>query len=102
MHGAAFATYGAVNKSELRWLSGEQLQAIYRSSLGLERMFCKQCGSSILCRSGDEPDIEYIALGTVDGDPGCQPEYHIWVSSKAPWCTINDGLPQYEQEEPEA
>jgi hypothetical protein len=97
MHGAAFATFGTVDKKHLRWISGAEHIVIYRSSANLERLFCDQCGSSLLCRSSDEPDVEYIALGTVDGDPGCRPAYHIWVGSKAPWHEITDELLRYEE-----
>jgi len=38
----------------------------------------------------------YLALGTVDGDPGCRPEYHIYIGSKAPWYDVTDDLAQYE------
>lgn len=99
LHGAAFATYGTVGSEHLRWLSGEEHMTVYRSSAHLERVFCNLCGSALLCREDDEPDVEYIALGTVDGDPGCRPAYHIWVGSKAPWYTITDDLPRFDQAE---
>lgn len=97
MHGAAFATFGTVEREHLRWLSGEEYMQIYDSSAGLERVFCSRCGSSLLCRSDKAPGVDYIALGTFDGDPGFRPEYHIWVGSKAPWYTITDDLPRFEE-----
>jgi len=99
IHGAAFATYGAVQREHLRWLSGEEHIAVYRSSADMERMFCSLCGSTLLCHADDEPDVEYIALGTVDGDPGCRAAYHIWVGSKAPWYSITDDLPRFDKAE---
>lgn len=99
MHGAAFATYGSVNREHLHWLNGEEQIAVYRSSADLERKFCSQCGSTLLCHADDEPDIDYIALGTVDGDPGCRPAYHIWVGSQAPWYSITDDLPRFDESE---
>lgn len=97
MHGAAFATYGTVRREQLLWSNGEQQVATYSSSGNLDRMFCNRCGSTLMCRSNDEPDVDYIALGTVDGDPGCRPAYHIWVGSKAPWYEITDDLPRFEE-----
>ena len=38
-----------------------------------------------------------LALGTVDGDPGCKPKRHVMVDSKAPWFEITDLLPQSEE-----
>ncbi len=97
MHGAAFATYGVVRREHLRWLSGDEYKTVYHSSAELERMFCSHCGSTLLCHVHDEPDVDYIALGTVDGDPGCRPAFHIWVGSKAPWYSIADDLPRFDE-----
>jgi len=97
-HGAAFATYGAAEKSHFHWLQGEEQINVYRSSAQLERLFCSVCGSSLLCQTDEEPDIVYLALGTLDDDPGCRPAYHIWVGSMAPWHTITDDLPRFEAE----
>ena len=41
-----------------------------------------------------------LALGTVDGDPGCKPMHHVMVGSKAPWFEITDHLPQSEEAAP--
>jgi hypothetical protein len=98
-HGAAFATFGVAERNHFHWLQGEQQISIYRSSTQLERLFCGRCGSSLLCRTDEEPDIVYLTLGTLDDDPGCRPAYHIWVGSMAPWHTITDDLPQFEAEE---
>jgi hypothetical protein len=97
-HGAAFATYGEVKICHFQWLQGEERIAVYRSSGQLERLFCRLCGSSLLCRTDEEPDTLYLALGTLDSEPGCKPTYHIWVGSKASWHTITDDLPQFETE----
>ena len=98
-HGAAFATYGEAGRKNLHWIQGEEKINVYRSSAHLERLFCSVCGSSLLCREDTEPNTVYLALGTVDADPGCRPEYHIWVGSKAPWYSITDDLPQFEESE---
>lgn len=98
-HGAAFATYGVAERKHFHWLQGEEKINIYRSSGQLERLFCSACGSSLLCRTSEEPDAVYVALGTIDDDPGCRPGYHIWVDSKAPWYLITDDLPRFGKEE---
>jgi hypothetical protein len=98
-HGAAFATYGEAERSNFHWLQGEEQVIVYRSSAQLERLFCGLCGSSLLCRADEEPGAVYVALGTLDDDPGCRATYHIWAGSKAPWYLITDDLPQFETEE---
>jgi hypothetical protein len=40
------------------------------------------------------PNAFGLALGTVDGDPGCKPMRHVMVGSKACWFEITDQLPQ--------
>jgi hypothetical protein len=98
-HGAAFATFGEAAREHFHWLHGEDKINVYCSSAQLERWFCNACGSSLLCRTDEEPDIMYLALGTLDDDPGSLPAYHIWVGSKAPWYEITDDLPRFEEED---
>ena len=76
-----------------RWLRGEQNVVGYESSPGFHRFFCKGCGSSL---PGDpSAGSTFIDYGTLDGDPGLRPTFHMFVASKAPWEEISDALPQY-------
>jgi hypothetical protein len=61
---------------------------------------CKVCGS-LLYSIVQEGAIAHVTYGTLIDPPTRQPGAHIYVGSKAPWDTICDGLPQY-QELPEA
>jgi hypothetical protein len=97
-HGAAFGTYGRVQRAEFRLLSGEDLIARYRSSPGIDRTFCSRCGSTLQFAPEDRPESFGLAVGTLDDDPGHRPILHIWVGSKAPWLEITDELPQHETE----
>jgi len=36
----------------------------------------------------------------MDDDPGVRPQGHIFVGSMAPWFSITDGLPKYEEAAP--
>ena len=73
IHGAAFATYGAVPRENFRWVSGAGTVKRYRSSTTLERTFCGNCGSTLQAILETEPDVIYLALGTTDGDPITDP-----------------------------
>ena len=95
-HGAAFGTYGAVQQDQFHWTDGQDLIKIFSSSADMDRTFCSNCGSTFQTIYKPEPDLMYLALGTVDGDPGCRPEYHIYIGSKAPWYEVADDLVQYE------
>ena len=97
-HGAAFGTYLPVRKGEFCWLQGEDKVSRYVSSPHTYRCFCSVCGSPPVAFDGKK--IRTITLGTIDGDPGLRPEYHMYVSSKAPWYEISDSLPQYDLRSP--
>lgn len=99
-HGSAFSTYGRVPKEKLTFTSGQDRLVHYKSSDAVTRSFCGQCGSSLLFRHAAAPQFDFIAVGTLDDDPGSRPHAHIFVGSKAAWYTIDDDLPQHEQYPP--
>ena len=39
----------------------------------------------------------HVAMGTLVDAPTIRPTHHIFVGSRAPWFTITDDLPQYEE-----
>ncbi|MBT4521048.1 MAG: GFA family protein [Halieaceae bacterium] len=96
LHGAAFASFGGVALSDFSYLSGQSDLASYASSETHDRVFCRVCGSNILVSLTSEPDMLYVAMGTMNGNPECPDGYHIFVGSKAPWYQITDQLPQHD------
>ena len=100
LHGAAYVTFAGVSRTKFHYVSGESDIKVYPSSEFNDRVFCAKCGSNILVDPKQEPEILYICMGTVDGDPPCPPGYHAFVGSKAPWHEITDDLKQYDTESP--
>jgi hypothetical protein len=100
--GSAFASNAPVRTAYFAIASGAELVREYESSPGKYRAFCSRCGSPVYSRRDDEPDVRRVRLGTIDGDPGRRPLVHVWVSAKAPWYAIHDGLPQYAEGLPPA
>ena len=98
-HGAAFATYAAVNSGDFKWTSGAGYINVYETLTGAGWCFCSECGSSLA--GTEEGEVTSITLGTVAGDPGIKPESHIFVGSKAQWHEVNDGLPKFEERPPD-
>ncbi len=96
MHGAVFATYLEVPRKQFAYLQGEEQLASFRAESGTERGFCRSCGSSLACWNDSEPDLIYLAAGTLDTPLLKKPEYHIWVRSRVPWFEIQDGFPQHQ------
>ncbi len=94
-HGAAFATFGRLERGEFVLISGADDLASYQSSEQATRAFCRRCGSMVHFIYTDRPASLWLVLGTLDDDPGVQPAEHIFVGSKAPWFEITDDLPRH-------
>ena len=94
--GAAFGSYVHVDADKFRLLSGKDLMQRFESSTGSFRTFCKVCGSIAPSKATYLTTLS-IPAGLLDNDPGVRPKLHVFVSSKAPWWDIADGLPQHEK-----
>jgi hypothetical protein len=94
--GAAFATYAHVAAAKFRLVAGENDIAQYESSPGSFRKFCRVCGSSVPGKASYLTTVS-IPAGLLDDDPGVRPILHTFVTSKAPWWGIGDGLRQYDR-----
>lgn len=94
-HGAAHSTYAAARRSSFRFTRGADRVRRYRSSPPCQRSFCGECGSNLEFLFEGAPDSVWIAMGTLDDDPGARPEMHIFTASRAAWHEITDDLPQH-------
>lgn len=95
-HGAAHSTYAAARRAGFRFTAGAEHVRTYRSSPAASRTFCGDCGSNLQFFHEAAPDTVWIALGTLDEDPGARPQAHMFVRSRAPWHEITDRLPQHD------
>jgi hypothetical protein len=86
-HGAIFATYGSVPRSDLQILSGAAAIKSYSSSDGVLRQFCRHCGSTLFwARStGEYADWTSVALATLDTPFTPQKQHHVHLASKVAW-----------------
>ena len=101
LHGAAFATFAGVAAADFRYVTDTKSLKVYHSSDNHERVFCGHCGSNIMVKLLEYPEMVYLAMGAVNGDPKLPEGYHIFVGSKAPWHEIRDLDEQFETEAPE-
>lgn len=99
-HSAAFRSRASVRAKDFRWTTGENLISWYDTSRGTHRGFCSRCGSALLSRFDESPEVYGLPPGCLDTDPGVKPAMHIYVGSKAPWFEISDSLPQCEEGPP--
>lgn len=98
-HGAAFASYGAVKLEDFHWLKGEEALKEYVAENGTRRMFCGNCGASLIFVSfNDEDRFVELALGTLDSEIDMEPDAHIFTRYSASWVRITDGLPEYPED----
>ena len=93
--GSSLNTSIFVRRDEFRIVSGDDNLSFHESSPGNRRHFCLRCGSPIFKHFPEPPTLMTVRAGTLDSDPGIRPSGHIWVSEKAPWYEITDGLPQF-------
>ncbi|HTO53683.1 MAG TPA: GFA family protein [Myxococcota bacterium] len=95
-HGAAFASFVGTGKSGFRWLRGADATKRYASSPGAFRPFCGRCGS-IVPAAPESMDRVFVPAGLLAEDPRLAPLPHFFVASKAPWYTIPDSQPQFDE-----
>ena len=93
--GSAFASNAVVAAKDFFVVQGEQSLKTFSTSAGVHRQFCSVCGSPIVSRRENMPEIVRIRLGTLDTPLPLAPSAHIFVASKADWFDIRDELPQH-------
>lgn len=90
-HGAAFASYASVRRSNLQIDKGEHLLAGYQSSATVSRQFCSQCGSTLFWSDsgGQFADWISIAVATLDTPYEADNARQLWLESRPRWvCTL--------------
>lgn len=65
-HGAAFATYANVRSADFSYTQGADAVAVFASSPGVERGFCRVCGSNLTWQAAAHADRIGVTLGTFD------------------------------------
>jgi hypothetical protein len=93
--GSAFKPVGGIRREQLQVIEGgDGLLVVGEADEHDAR--CAACGS-LLYSVVREGAYVHVALGSLADAPTLQPTKHIWVSQKAPWYEITDGLPQFEE-----
>ena len=60
------------------------------------RCFCGRCGTRLFNGLTSGAGFISLIVSTLDEDPSRGPVMHINLESKAPWYSINDGLPKHQ------
>ena len=93
-HGAAYVTWFAVPRPDLRIDAGDAELARFHSSDHGVRSFCRRCGSSLFCESSHHPDRIDVVLANMDGPIDREPQLHAYFDDRADWVAIGDALPR--------
>lgn len=93
--GSAHAANAPVDRQHFHLQSGSELVTEFESSPGKFRAFCSRCGSPLYAYLAATRDVLRVRLGALDTPFHEHPRAHTWVSDKAPWEPIDDGLPQF-------
>jgi hypothetical protein len=95
---AAHATNGFTPARALTFTRGADRLAHYKipDAQFFTQVFCKTCGSP-MPRIDLDRDIAVIPLGSLDDHPCRTADAHIYVGSRAPWFTITDAVPQFDE-----
>jgi hypothetical protein len=95
--GTAHATNAVVKAAAFRWHQGEEYVRRYDlpTASSFATSFCQQCGSPVPHRTRSGREV-IVPAGSLDDDPGCQPERHVHWSSRAGWFAHGETLPKDE------
>jgi hypothetical protein len=95
--GAPASALAGMRRDDVRFTQGER--AIYESSSGVGRGFCRNCGTTLTWEGDGEelgPLIE-IHTGTLDEPNVFVPESHIHCDERLPHFDIADELPRHHE-----
>ena len=93
--GSAFKPFAGIERKKLVVTKGRDKLKILGEIDG-NNTHCATCGSLLYSVVRDGAYV-HVAMGTLVDDPTIRPTQHIFVGSKAPWFTITDNLPQYQE-----
>lgn len=93
--GSAFKPFAGIEHEKLVLAKGREDLMIFGEDDGNDT-HCKVCGSLVYSVVRDGAYV-HTAMGTLVDVPTIRPNKHIFVGSKAPWFTITDDLPQFDE-----
>ena len=93
--GSAFKPFAGIEREKFAVTQGANGLMVYGGDKANDT-HCRVCGSLLFSVVRDGAFV-HVAMGTLLDDPSIRPTRHIFVGSKAPWFTITDDLPQYQE-----
>lgn len=77
----------------VRW--GGEAPKTYRSSKGVERLFCGTCGTQMAYRNARDTANLHLYTATLENPAALPPRFHVFHAEHLGWLNINDSLPRF-------
>ncbi len=92
--GAAFITWGSIERKNVRILCGEIKKASVANRI---RCFAACCGSPLILEDSVDADPVEITIGTLDHPEAFPTTKITWLEDRLPWVTIDHSLPKFQR-----
>ncbi len=79
-----------------RWSWTRGAPKLHRSSPGVERTFCADCGSPLSFRSASMTGLMHFFLAALEDPERFPPQLHLAIEEKRCWLALADDLPNRE------
>ena len=70
--------------------------SVYRSSPGVRRLFCANCGTPMAYESDRYPDETHFYAASLADSRDFAPQFHVHWAERVPWVELADDLPRHE------
>jgi hypothetical protein len=96
--GSAFATVVGLRKSAVM-MTGSLRGFTKRGDSGkpIVRLFCPECGSSVMDEAEMMPSVVMIAAGTLDDATWVKPTTQVYCSSSQTWVELGGQIKRFEK-----
>lgn len=85
-----------VPAAQFAWLGGERCITEYQTASGYKSHFCNRCGSPLPNLTRHD-NAWWIPVGLLEDSDELRLGVHLFVSSRARWDVIADGIPHYDE-----
>jgi len=88
-----FTTYAGYPSAAVTWLG--EAPAIYHSTPGVTRKFCRNCGAPLSFEGDRWPGETHLFVASFAQPEAFSPMIHVHVGEQLSWLHLADGLPRY-------
>lgn len=92
--------FASVPAGDFTFTAGEDKVRRFDSSGFGHRLFCGECGTTLLMRVDHQPDTVDFTVATLDAPDTVAPGFHIFWASRIAWFEPKDDLARYDRFRP--